>query len=243
MVETWVTIVTSVGCAILSSLVTAFFTSKIEKKKQQREDKKEISLKNEKAYEARPRFEVTNYFDSKPFNKTNTNSSDLNVLVLGIKGVDTSKDRVFFDYNSEANEESNLVYYEYKLKNIGKTEIDYFTIASTIPKTVAVTNLETKRVLLNERFVYYEADCNKRFIKENDQVTIRIYYHKDEIIGGLLGAALCIYVRDINGRMWMQPLFAPTKEIENSTMISFKDYKASVDIDAAIDCFTGKSYW
>lgn len=243
MSETWITIVTSIVCSLITSLIAAFVTTKIEKKKQQREDKKEIKLRNEKLYEIRPRFEVIKYIECKPYKKTNFDFSNLNVLVLSIKGVEVSDNRITFDYNAGAIDNNNLVYFEYKLKNIGKTEIDYFTIASTMPKTVSVINLTLKSTLLEDNFVSYEADCNKRFIKENDSVVIRVYYHKDEIINGLLGASLCIYMRDINGKMWKQPLFAPTKELENSTAISFKEYKDCVDVNSVIDCFTKKSCW
>ncbi len=86
---------------------------------------------------------------------------------------------------------------------------------------------------------------NHFHIDKNDNMNedTGIYYIKNKVINGLIGSSLAIYMRDINGRYWHQPLFAPNNETDNSILCSFDDFKDATDIDIALKCFRGELPW
>ena len=56
-------------------------------------------------------------------------------------------------------------------------------------------------------------------------------------------ASLSICMTDINGKNWRQPFFVSRKELENSTYISYDEYRKMIDTDLAEKCFLGKLFW
>lgn len=228
--------------SIIGGLIGGLFTYMGVKLTLRHEDQKKREVELKKVQDERPRLELVSFKTTKD-SKTKK-EADLNALFLDIKDVKIDKDkRIRFFYNENCLDSSNLVCIEYVLKNTGKTEIDYITLCSNYPKTTSLIELDNKDVYIKENFLNYAVGSNKRFVKSNDTVSIRIYYHKDEMITGMLSATIALYMRDINGRYWEQALFAPTKELENSRLVSFREYKDNCDTEIAIKCFRGEMHW
>ena len=215
--------------SIIGGLIGGLFTYMGVKLTLRHEDQKKREEELKKIQDERPRLELISFKETK--DSKSKKEADLNALFLR------------FFYNEACLDSSNLVCIEYVFKNTGKTEIDYITLCSNCPKTTSLVALDNKDVYIKENFLNYAVDSNKRFIKPNDSVSIRLYYHKDELVVGMLSATIALYMRDINGRFWEQALFAPTKEIENSRLVSFKDYKDNCDTEIAIKCFRGEMFW
>lgn len=228
--------------SIIGGLIGGLFTYMGVKLTLRHEDQKKREEEMKKAQDERPRLELVSFKETK--DSKSKKDADLNALFLSIKDVKIDKDnRIRFFYDETCLDLSNLICIEYVLKNTGKTEIDYITLCSNYPKTTSLIDLHNKDEYIKENFLNYAVDSNKRFIKPNDTVSIRIYYRKDEKIIGMLSATIALFIRDINGRYWEQALFAPTKEIENSRLVSFKEYKDNCDTEIAIKCFRGEMYW
>ena len=139
-----------------------------------------------------------------------------------------------------ANDKSNA---NLGFENTGKTEIDDICIVSTSPKTISIIDLKSRDFLINYKTLSYEARSYKRFIKPGETVSIKVCYLKDKVIGSPVGAVASIYMEDINGNLWHQPLFCPTDAMENSPRASHKEFKDSRDIRLAFKCFKNSHLW
>lgn len=90
----------------------------------------------------------------------------------------------------------------------------------------------------------YEAWSNKHFIKQGDKITVRLYYLKDKIILSNIGSAtITLWLKDINGNIWQQPLFIQNDFIDKSYESNNKEFKNSIDIETALKCFENPYLW
>lgn len=233
----WSTIIGSVLGGLIGGLFTFLgvkITIKHDDKKKHEEELKRIN-------DERPRLEIVSFKENQPY--VASTKSDLDVLVLRIESVNIRENTPEFIYDEKALDLNNLITFDYELKNIGLTEIDNITIGCNYQRDTMITDVNHRDPIINHRYLSYDATCRKRFIKSGDQFTLRVCYLKDKVINGALSASLSIYMEDINGRVWQQPLFAPTNETGDSNAISYKQFKDSIDTNLAENCFTGRKYW
>ena len=232
----WLAFAGSIIGGLIGGLFT-FFGVKITIK---HDDKRKHQEELKKAFETRPRFEIVSLE-----RKENSidEASDLSALMIHIDGFQVNRGRSEFSYDLKAKDYKNLVCFEYRLKNIGLTEIDDVALVCNLYKDTALLDLKDSNVYIDQKFLNYVVYCEKRFIKTNDEIIVRIYFLKSKIIVGTLGASCSLYIRDINGRYWHQPIFVPDKSIESSSLSSYKDFKNYTDIDVAIKCFRGELPW
>lgn len=227
--------------SILGGLIGGLFAFIGVKFTLKHEDKKKAEEELKKAINSRPRLELVSF---KTFEESDVDSgADLNALILHIDNVENDSYGTSFSYDNKALSLKNLVCIEYTFRNTGLTEIGDVVVVSCLPKDTAILELNEREFYINKKCLNYTAWSKKRFIKNNELIKIKIYYIKEKVITGLIGCPCAIYMRDINGRYWHQPLFAPTSETDNSTIRSFKDFKDATDIDTAIKCFRGELPW
>ena len=229
--------------SILGGLIGGVFTFlgvKLTLKHDKEKEHKEILLK---ANENKPRLEVVKYYDfNATVNKKSINN-DCKILALKITDFKDDFDRARFFYDTTALDEKNLIFVEYEFKNSGNTEIEDICITSNLPKSMSVFALERKELYINENLLSYEAWAHKRYIKPGQSIRIRVYYIKDQIIVSPISYPFTIWLRDINGRYWRQNFNCPNNEVEISMYSNRNDFKASTDIDAAIECFKKPYLW
>ncbi len=240
--EWWGTLLISVAGAIVSSIVTFYLNLYIEGRKQANQDKKERKEELEKQYKVRPRLELKSFkgFDDE---KAST-KSDCDCLLLNIKEIKRSGESLFFIYDKKALDEKNLCCVEYEFINTGETEIDSIYVVSNQPRTTVITNLGLKETIICNGTLIYDAWSAKRFIKPDGTFSIRVYFVKGEEnrISPISSMAV-IYMEDINGNMWEQPFFCPTKEVENSHRTTREAFKSEIDTRSAIECFKHPELW
>lgn len=206
------------------------------------EDKKKFEEERKQAIDKRPRLKLLSFKSAKEA-KINS-KADLNALMIHIDDVKLVENkRIRFYYDEKALDINNLVCLEYKFKNNGLTEIDDLSLVCNLPKDTAIIDMNQRETYIEEQFLNYTVWSDKRFIKPNETVTIKLYYIKDKAFIDLLSAPCVIYMRDINGRYWYQPLFVPPDNIDDSVLCSYKDFKDASDIDIAIKCFKGEMFW
>lgn len=227
--------------SIIGGLIGGLFTFIGVKLTLSHEDKKKMEEELRKAIDARPRLELDSF---KNFEESNVDDdADLNALLLHIEDVNVDSRRISFAYDKKALDTKNLICVEYTFRNTGLTEIDDVAVVSCLPKDTAALDMSEREFFINKKCLNYSVWSKKRFIKNNDMIKIKVYYLKDKVITGLISCSCAIYMRDINGRYWHQPLFAPSNETDNSTHCLFKDFKDATDIDIAIKCFRGELPW
>ena len=137
-----------------------------------------------------------------------------------------------------------MVFVEYELKKVGLTEIKEICVTSNLPRDMALVELERKEFYINEGLLNYGVWSNRRYVKPGEALRMRVYYLKGQVIVSSLGSpVLTIWLEDINGRYWSQALLSPSNEIEISRYRNYADFRDSVDIKTAIECFKNPSMW
>ena len=239
--EWWKTLLISLASAVISGVIAGLFTYFIEKRKQKRLEQQYKEEKYQKEYELRPRLELKKYKDLK--HGKMDSKTDFECLLLNIKGIKPIGESLFFTYDNKCLDKKNMCCVEYEFINTGKTEIDSICIISNHPRTTSIIELENRDFLVKKGLLCYEAWSEKRFIKPGQTITIKICYLKDEVMQSPISAVAAIYMEDIYGRLWHQPLFCPTNETENSSRASRKDFNDYRDVKSAVECFKNPMLW
>ena len=235
--EWWGTLLISVGTA----LIGGFFTLLAQKRKQRHEDLKDKKAQLQKEYELRPRLELKKFIDLEHGKVDSV--ADFECLLVNIKDFKPAGESLFFVYDEKALDLKNLCCVEYEFTNTGKTEIDSICVISNQPKTTSIFELNKREFFIKNGLLCYDAWAKKRFIKPGETVSFKVCYIKEQIMISPISAVAAIYMEDINGNLWHQPLFCPTDETDNSIRASRKDFNSYKDVRAAIDCFKDPTLW
>lgn len=164
--------------------------------------------------------------------------------MLNINNFVNDHGRAQFFYDEKALKDENLVFVEYELKNTGSTEISDICITGNLPKNLSLIELERKEFYITKKLLNYGVWSNKRYIKPGQTLKLRVYYIKEQIIVSNLGTpVLTIWLNDINGRYWSQLLASPSQQIEISRYRKYSEFRESIDIDKAIECFIDPRMW
>ena len=239
--EWWGTLLISIASAAVSGIITGLFTVYVERKKQKRIEQDKRKKELQRQYELRPRLELKKYKELKQ-GKIES-KSDFECLLLDFKDKKPVGESFFFFYDDKALDKNNLCCVEYVFINTGKTEIDSVCIISNHPRTTSIIELENRDFLIKSGSLCYEAWSNKRFIKPGEAISVKICYIKNQIMNSPISAVATIYLEDIYGYLWSQPLFCPTNVVENSNRASRKDFNNYRDVKSAIECFKNPELW
>lgn len=230
--------------SILGGLIGGIFTFLGVKITINNENKKILEKKREEKIKNKPRLEIVNKTEIKNYSSKSKSKNELDVVVLKILNYDNNGSRPNFYYDEGSLNKENLCYKEYTFKNTGATEIDYVCITTNLPKDTALFEFEHYEFFVKERLLNYDAWSNKHFIKQGDKITVRLYYLKDKIILSNIGSAtITLWLRDINGNIWYQPLFIQNDFIDKSYESNNKEFKESRDIETALECFEKPYLW
>ena len=233
----WITVLCSIGGAIIGGIFTLLGVKWNQKHQDQKDRKKEL----QKEYDERSRLELDKFKD---FDHSNIKSKvDFECILLNIEKIDEKTGNLCFSYDEKALDLNNLCCVEYKFINSGKTEIDSVCIISNQPKTTSIIELESRDILVKNKTLSYEAWSRKRFIKPGESISIKVCYVKNKIMMSPISAVAAIYMQDINGHLWYQPLFCPTNEMENSVRGNYNEFRNNRDIASAIECFKNPILW
>lgn len=235
----WATVLTSIGSAIIGGI----FTLIVGKRKLNFEKQKYLFELDQKANENKPRLEIEQ-FNSFANWKSLLPEVDCELIALGILDFKVVNGRSEFFYDKKALINDNLVYVEYNFINKGKTEIEDICFVSNLPKSMSIFDFARKDVCINEKLLNYDVWANKRYIKKNGTLKVRIYYIKNQIPTTNFGSPeLVVWLRDVEGRYWEQVLNAPANEIEISRLKNYKEFKEDIDTRVAIECFKNPIMW
>ena len=241
MIEWWGTVLISIASAVVSAIITGLFALYIERHKQSRQDLQRTKDELQKQYDVRPRLELKQFKDIE-HGKVQS-KSDCSCILLNFEEIKKENGRFLFLYDERGLDLNNLCCVEYDFINIGKTEIDSICVVSTHQRTTSMIELEKRDFLIKNKTICYEAWSNKRFIKPGETVSIKVCYIKNKVMMSPISASAAIYMEDINGYWWHQPLFCPTNEMENSNRTNYKEFRDNKDIRLVLDYFEDPSLW
>ena len=93
-----------------------------------------------------------------------------------------------------------------------------------------------KDYLITNYLFNYVVYAEKRYIKPNQNIKVKIYYIKEQIESIISTYSFIIWFHDVNGRYWKQTLEIQQNDIsiENSILSNRKDFIECINIDKAI---------
>lgn len=236
----WLAFAGSILGGLIGGLFT-YFGVRLTLKHEREKEKKEQLLK---ADAEKPRLEIIKYQDFEATKNNKKVNNDCNVLMLNISNFIDDNGRARFFYDEKALKDDNLDFVEYELKNTGLTEIADICITGNLPKNLSLVELERKEFYITENLLNYEVWSHKRYIKPGQTLKLRIYYIKEQVMISNLGTPiLTIWLNDVNGRFWSQLLASPSPQIEISRYRKYSDFRDSINIDTAIECFKNPYLW
>ena len=229
--------------AITGAIAGGFVTLLLDKRKERREDKKEKQNEKKKIYEERPELQIIEYKEylNRPGNKLKK-ECDINVFMTKIEKVSIEDDIVIAHYNKEYFNEEEWCCVIYEFKNAGKTDIRCVSPICTYKKDTMLCSVYSAQMILEHGFLSYSTLYDTK-IRAGESFTMRVCYHKDCIMTGMLSANMVMGIEDCNNRFWRQPLFAPNNKIYETHRITYKEYKDDFLPDAAIECFKKPWLW
>ncbi len=214
-------IITILGSLIIGllTLTGVFLTLRHNTKIIQMKQKEEENKQRQDTINNRPEFKiVSRKCDFSPHGYQKDDSIDIDFMVTLYNGEYTKEDF-----------KSNLVSVEYVLKNVGENKVEHIDICyyDNNHELLDMTRNDLDRFIDNPRA--YPTSSYVRFdglkIHNNEAIKIRIWYRSDNIISRRMISYPCfIGIKAFNKLYWRQNFDAPYDGIEDSEVISSKEY-------------------
>jgi hypothetical protein len=152
------------------------------------------------------------------------------------------QERVRVHYNFEDFNSKDWCCVIYSFKNVGKTDISTTNIICNFQKDTCIFQTDAIGCYIGNNLLNY-SECYDRKIRVGETLSVKLCYHKDRVVISAFSASMSIGMQDDCGHYWQQPLFAPTDRVYDSKQVTWKEYRADLLPDAAIDCFRNPWKW
>lgn len=233
------TLISAIAGAIAGGIVTLF----LDMRKERREAKKEKQNKRKKIYEDRPELQITEYKEYLSHSGHKLKKEcDINVFMTKMEKVTVEDGIVTASYNKDFFDEEEWCCVIYDFKNVGKTDIRCISPICTYKKDTMLCNVANAHMILEHGLLSYSTMYDRK-IRIGESFTMKVCYHKECIVSGMISSIMVIAIEDCNNRFWEQPLFAPTNKIYETHRISYEEFKKDFLPDAAIECFNKPWLW
>ena len=227
----WFAFFCSIAGGLAGGLCT-FFGVKLTIKNEEKNRRKD---EMQRAIEKRPRLKIVSF---KKIDGYKASKLDCEVLFLLFKSVQKNDWKLEFLYDEGFKNPNNLVCYDFVFKNVGETEIDCACVTSNDYKRASVFDLNNLDFFINHRVINYSVWIDKkRNIGKNEKISIRFCFIKGQGDSYFASTPISLFLQDINGRYWHQPLFFNENNIENSSYFLWKDFKNNTDENNGLDFF------
>lgn len=229
--------------AITGAIAGGIVTLLLDKRKERREDKKEKQNEKKKIYEERPELQIVEYKEylSRPGHKLKK-ECDIDVFMTKIEKVSVEDDIVTAHYNKEFFDEKEWCCVIYNFKNVGRMDIRCISPICTYKKDTMLCSVSNAQMILEDGLLSYSTLYDRK-VRAGESFTMRIRYHKDCIVAGMMSSIMVMGIEDCNNRFWEQPLFAPNNKIYETYRITHEKYRDNFLPDAAIECFKKPWLW
>ena len=241
--EIFIAIVSAVAGGIITLLTTLI----LDRRKEKREDQLEAQKTQREAFQNRPEMQIVDFKDY--IIRTGygiKQKCDIELFVAHIDHVtvEGKKKRsiVCAHYNEHHLNTSEWCCVIYVLKNAGKTDISTLHMIWHFQESSCIFPADYARQWAAGNSLNY-GYCFDTKIRAGETISLKICYHKDAIVSGLLSAPFSIGMIDDNGRCWTQPLFAPQEKVYDSRAMSLKEYKKQMQTQSAEECFQKPWLW
>lgn len=220
-----------VGDAINGVIVGVFtvigvgLTLRHNKRKEERQEKKE-------KYNNRPELTVDYYKNESEKN------FDMQLLVARFE-VENKTD---FKYSKLYENKDEYVHKDFIFKNVGKTAIESLDIVSAYKRNTSIFNMANADRYMELEAINYGCLWDKKIFPDGE-IKVRLYFHKDIIVGSGFSCAFIIQFRDSNGICWEQPFFENNCNLYSPREISYKEYNNNISVEKTMECFEKPYLW
>ena len=240
-------IIVAIVSAVAGGVVTLLTTLALDKRKEKREDRLEAKKLQREVFQTRPEMQIVDFKDY--ISRAGygiKQKCDIELFVAHIEKttVEGKKKRavVYAHYNEEHLDPNGWCCVMYTFKNAGKTDISTMDIIWHFQQSSCIFPAGEARQWADGNLLNYSY-CYDKKIRAGETVSLKICYHKEAIIPGMLSATISLGMIDDNGRYWTQPLFAPQDKLYDSRAISPKEYIEQTRTDMAEECFKKTWLW
>lgn len=238
--------------AIIDGIVNLFTASKNQRRKEQREDAIAVKEEQKEIFQSRPEMDIIEYknYLSRPGYGIKQ-KCDIEIFVAHIDHVSVvgngkkgrkKREWVRAHFTPEDLNSSEWCCVMYTLKNVGKTDISTTNIICNYQRDTCIFPCALVEIFIENNALNY-SECFDKKIRSGATVSLKICYHKDRVITSMMSATLSIGMHDANGNYWQQPLFAPADRVYDSRQVAWKEYRAELLPDSAIECFKNPMMW
>lgn len=212
--------------------------------------KKDEFFRNKKKYlqeefNKRPKLELVKYEKNMDKVGYSNYNHDIDVLVVPIQDYKIiDKQKIIFSYDEKTLKKDDWVNIQYALKNEGKTAIKELYFAGNSPQNTSVfdvKNDEYKLFIEHGALEYRVAAYDE--IKPQQEISIRINFHKDLVFGKMISAEASLWLIDTYGNIWEQPLFFHHGKIYDSKQKTYKEFTEYTNWKSIIKCFHNPELW
>lgn len=246
------------------------FTQKLEIERR----KDELEMKYKELIKNRPQFEIISYNNTleKP-GYVQDNSFNIDVLFLPYKSLNCDIDnyselykrdkksgeqyyvmtgrknepkKPICEYKDIYDKKEEWVSFEFELKNIGKSNLQFYYLLNGMEKVgslISLRNEEYYKALISAKGCEHVATSTKNDVAIGEKIKIKINFHKDYIASNTFSTSFLINMKTEDGECWQQGLFLNNYEKNQSYKISnkeFTDYYQGYFLDAVI---YDRAYW
>ena len=212
---------------IIDSLFSGLISWFLEKRKERRENEKEREAEKKKVYQERPELKIIDYDNdfNNPGYRLNE-KCDIDIFMTKIESMSVNDELKKVLYNKEFLNEQNWCCVIYKFENVGKTDIRHLCLKCNDKKNVILCDTNCLETLCKHDLLTNSTWCffDKK-IYVHDIFTLKVCFHEECVIQGMITAATNISFEDANGNYWEQPLFVPENKINESYRITHEEYK------------------
>lgn len=238
--------------AIIDGIISLMTANKSQRRKEQRENEMAVKKEQEEIFRTRPEMtivEYKNYLSRIGYGIKQ--KCDIELFVAHIENVTVEgndkkghkkQERVRAHYNLEDLNSKDWCCVIYTFKNVGKTDISTTNIICNFQKDTSIFSTDAIGCYIGNNLLNY-SECYDRKIRVGETLSVKLCYHKDRVVISAFSASMSIGMQDDCGHYWQQPLFAPTDRVYDSKQVTWKEYRADLLPDAAIDCFRNPWKW
>lgn len=125
-------------------------------------------------------------------------------------------------------------------KNVGRTDIRCVSPICTYQKDMMLCDVSSAQFILKHGILNYSTMYDRK-IRVGESFTMKVCFHKEYMVTGMMSAIMVMVLEDSNGKFWEQPLFVPSDKIYETYQITREEYRNYLTTEKAKECF--REHW
>lgn len=228
---------TTIIGVIVGAIITSFTTIYVSFKELKERKKEEQLRKKEYQYENKAELRIENYYNN------NNKQPDIEVFLAPFK-VDYTKGlkNYKFIFPNNIKDKKKHKYIDFKLKNVGKSDINQLNICATFKNHNILVDYQLLDNIIYNNIVDYSS-CYDRKIFRGESILLRIYYLEGFQICHSFSCTLALLFIDSFNNCYEQPFWYENNNLYEPIPINYSQYCSYINPNDAYECFENPKLW